>query len=87
MSVFSLILIILLTFLLFILIGILGRIRVKTRYLAIIAGVAIFIILSIAFYINDNKISVFSLILSLIISLFCMLGTYFSFEAMRRLKR
>lgn len=63
-----------------------GRLRFKTLYLAIGNGIAIFVVILTAIYVNDAIISVFALVLSGLIAIFCGVTIYFAFELVKRIK-
>ena len=61
-------------------VGILGRLRVKTRYLATLVALSVFVIVLSAFYMNDHSIYITSIIFALIASLFCGILAYFALK-------
>ncbi len=75
------------TFVMSFMLFILGRLEVKRRYLATIVGVMMFIVFSIAFYINDYESSVFSLVSSGLISIFCGVIAYFALGIAESIKK
>ena len=80
------------TFFVFMLVFILGillvkeRLRIKTKYLAIVIGFLIFAVILTAGYVNDSVISVFSLVLSGLIAIFAAALAFFSIELAKRIK-
>ncbi len=73
------------TCVLFSLIFVLGRLKVKTRYFPIISGAGVFIIVLAATYINDSVISVFGLVLSSFMAVFCGVVIYFAVKIAKRI--
>jgi len=63
------------------------RLRVKTKYIAIVAGILIFLIFLWAGYVNDSIISVFSLVLSGFIAIFAAALAFFMIELAKWIKK
>jgi hypothetical protein len=86
MKLTTLLIVFLATFIIFIIIFILGRLKIKTKYLATIIGIAILLITLIAFSINDSSNFLLSLVFGILISIFCGVVSYFSIELGKRFK-
>ena len=86
MSLPSILIMFLGSFFAFMLVFILGillikdRLRVKTKYIAIVVGTLIFFIFLWAGYVNYSAISVFSLVLSGLIAIFAAALAFFMIE-------
>jgi len=86
MSLVSLLVIVIASFLLLMIIFVLGRLKVKTLHLSLLVGLSIFVIILLALYINDSKLQLFSFILSGTIAVFFSCVIYFALNIIRRIK-
>jgi hypothetical protein len=87
MTLSSLLIIIIATFIVLMIIFILGRLKVKAHYLGLISCIAIFTVILIALYVNDSNISLFSFLLSGFISIFCGLSIFLAFKLVDKIKQ